>query len=426
MKHVKFIPFVLLVMGVLATVVISCTKDDPPAELSLVSLTSGSVDLNGITSPNNVPVGETITATFSTEVDPASANANISLLRDYDNQTIASAITVNGKTITIKPNADLITGALHKLSFAAGLKSTKGKTLSPADRTFTTDGFFAPAGQIAYWNFENNANDIVGTYDPAASDVVAITYVDGRKPSAGKAANFDGDASIIEVPNGDILITRPDFSMSFWVKTNSAGHNDGATPTPNPTGHFVIGLGAFFGLQFEIPADYKWCKFAVQYAMGDGTTDTKGDLFFNGDGKTKDNGGWQGTEVRKDLTTNGGVDGLIKDKWAHIVFTYESSTRRRSMYINGELAQRENFNLWPAGDKATTATGIKFNPNPDVGKKMAFGFIKDRSSALWATEPWGGYTFPGANHFKGQLDDIRAFSKALTQAEITLMYNSEK
>lgn len=427
MKNARFtMALVALVfMGLAAVTFTSCSKDDPPAELSLVSLLAGSVDLNGVTSPSNVPVGETITAIFSTEIDPATANASISLLRDYDNQTIATTITVNGKTVSIKPNDNLITGAQHKLSLASGLSSTKGKKLAQTDRTFTTEGFFAPTGQIAYWNFENNANDVVGNYDPAAADVIAITYVDGRKASAGKAANFDGDASIIEIPNGDVLITRPNFSLSFWVKTNSVGHVDGGTP-PNPAGHFVIGLGAFNGLQFEIPSDYKWCKFAVQYAWGDGTSGTAGDLFFNGDGKTKDNGGWQGIEVRKDLTTAGGVDGLIKDKWTHVVFTYESSSKRRSMYLNGELVQRENFNLWPAGDKPTTATGVEFNPSPDVGKKLAFGFIKDRASTLWANEPWGGYTFPGANHFKGQLDDIRAFSRALTPTEITLMFNSEK
>jgi hypothetical protein len=45
---------------------------------------------------------------------------------------------------------------------------------------------------------------------------------------------------------------------------------------------------------------------------------------------------------------------------------------------------------------------------------------------MWDNEPWGGYDFPGANHFKGQLDDVRIYHKVLSPVEIQLMYDSEK
>jgi hypothetical protein len=63
---------------------------------------------------------------------------------------------------------------------------------------------------------------------------------------------------------------------------------------------------------------------------------------------------------------------------------------------------------------------------PDVNNDLAFGFIQSRAGSMWANEPWGGYTFPGANHFKGQLDDIRIYHKTLSPVEIQLMYDSEK
>jgi hypothetical protein len=305
-----------------------------------------------------------------------------------------------------------------------GIKSAKGEVLAPLERSFTTAGTFAPTGAIAYFNFEDNANDAVGTFDPTATDIVGITYVAGRNAGAGKAAEFNGDNSIIEIPNGSGLINANNLTLSFWVKTNSTGH---VNADGNPAGHFVMGLGAFHGMQFEIPADYAWAKFAVQYQFADGTTGTGGDLFFNGDGKTLANGGWQGTEVRKDLTAAGGVEAMIKDKWAHVTYVFDGTAKTRSMFINGELMQKDNFNLWPAADKERTVTAVKFNnTNTEVENKFAFGFIQSRGGTLWDAEPWGGYDFPTANHFKGQLDDIRFFHKALTAQEIKLMFDSEK
>ena len=160
--------------------------------------------------------------------------------------------------------------------------------------------------------------------------------------------------------------------------------------------------------------------------MGGGQTASE-DLWFPGDGGNKDNGGWQGWEFCKDLRTTGGVAGLLKDKWTHVVCKYESSTKRGSMYINGEKMKVFNFNLWPDGDAKRNVTGLKYGGTaPETVNELAFGFIQSRAGTLWDTEPWGGYDFPTSNHFKGQLDDIRIFHKALTETEIQLMYNSEK
>ena len=87
----------------------------------------------------------------------------------------------------------------------------------------------------------------------------------------------------------------------------------------------------------------------------------------------------------------------------------------------------QDFNLWPITDKQIKCTGMKYGGHtPDVVNELAFGFIQSRAGTMWDTEPWGGYALPGANHFKGQLDDIRIFNKAVSAAEVQLMYDSEK
>ena len=97
------------------------------------------------------------------------------------------------------------------------------------------------------------------------------------------------------------------------------------------------------------------------------------------------------------------------------------------MYINGERVKEQDFDLWPDGDKKRAVTGLKYNGTaPEVVNELAFGFIQSRAGTLWDAEPWGGYAQPGANHFKGMLDDIIIYQQVLTAEEILLMYNSGK
>jgi hypothetical protein len=411
----------LLLFVLAAIFVISSCKKDDETSFTLSSLKAGSIDLNGATSPNNVPSNPSIVATFTTDVDASSVtSSNVKILRIYDNADVAVTVTVSGANVTVAPTAPLANGAQYKLSFPE-VKSTDGQSVAAFNRSFSTAGTFAPGGVVAYWNFEGNANDQVGTYN--ASDAIDVAYQPSYKTAAGTAAFFNGTTTIIEVPNGDVLVNTHDFTLSFWVKTKSAGHVDAGG---NPKGHFVIGLGAFKGFQFEIPGDYGSCKLAAQYAYADGTSGSE-DLWFNGDGKTYQNGGWQGWTYCQDLTGSGGVQALLKDVWAQVILTYNSSTKVGTMYINGQKMKAQDFNLWPAGDPKLTVTGLKWGGvAPEVYPVLAFGFVQSRQGTMWATEPWGAYTIPTANHFGGWLDDVRIFHTAITTQEVDLMYQSEK
>jgi len=391
----------------------SCKKDTVTSTIKLESLKAGDIDLNALFSANNVPANPTIEATFPLDVDPLTVTAeNVKLVRDYDAAVVPVTYTVSGKIITMVPTENLASGAMHKVIFGTGMKFADGSDMTvEVLRTFSTDGFFAPSGMVAYWNFDKNANDNVGTFNPSAE--IDMTYIPSRKASAGNAASFNGTTSIIEIPNGDQMMNTHDFTLSFWIKATTAGH-----------GHFVIGLGAFFGFQFELDAAFKWFKMPVQFEYAEGTTGTGGDPTFNGDGKTKDNGGYMGTVFCKQ---DAAIDASFKDKWAHVVYIYNSTTKQRMFFLNGELVFKQDHNLWPATDKQRTVVGLKYAGNePDVYNDLALGFIQSRRGKMWATEAWGGYTKPGANHFKGELDDIRIFHKALSDAEVRLIYNSEK
>lgn len=263
---------------------------------------------------------------------------------------------------------------------------------------------------------------MIGTKDPTANQIVDITYVAGRKTEAGKAASFNGTTSIIEISNGDQLMNTNNFTLSFWVK--AIPHTDNADK-----GHFVMGLGAFFGFQFEIYGGFGGWKLATRYNYNNAGTigTTTEDNGFNGDGKGASNGGWQGFAFTKDLTTSGGPASIIKDKWAHIVYTYNGATKQGIYYANGEKMREMDFDLWPDGDNKRFITGLKYGGSePDVKNELAFGFVQSRAGTLWDNEPWGGYDLPGSNHFKGLLDDVFIYHKVLTPGEVTTMYNSGK
>lgn len=413
MKQMKWILSALLAMGFFVTALIGCKEDEPP-ELVLISLEANGIDLNAATSPSNVPTGATIIAVFSTNVDPTTTGA-ITLQRQYDNATVATSISVTGNTVTITPDDDFGTGTLFILTFGSGLASDAGKVLtSPIERNFTTEGTFAVPGAIVHYTFEDNANNIIGTgFNPAANQIVDITYVSGRRPEAGKAASFNGSTSIIEISNGDQLMNNGSWTMSLWVKPNSQ----------HDRGQFVVGLGAFYGFQFEIFGGYNGFKLAASYAHTNpaGAGKFTEDLWADGEG----NLGWQGWVFSKDFTPTGGMNTVIKDKWAHYVFVYNASTRQGIIYLNGERIKEQDFDLWPDGANPRFTTGLSYRgAAPEVVNELALGFIQSRAGTLWADEPWGGYTFPGANHFHGLMDDLIIYHKVLTQAEITLMYNS--
>ncbi|MDZ7757305.1 LamG-like jellyroll fold domain-containing protein [Rhodohalobacter sp.] len=396
------------------------TDSNDPVNLNIESITAGGVDLNTAQSPDDVPVDATIEITFNSNVKASTAtSANISLIQDYDDTNIPLQISASGQTITIQLQEELSSGALYELILGAGLLNEEDQPLATTSRSFTTAGTFSPSGMVAHWTFEDSPDDITGNY-PSSADV-DMTYTESRNSEAGLAATFNGNTSIIEIPNADELINTSDFTLSFWVKTNSEGH---VNENGDPTGHFVIGLGAFWGIQFEVTANYESAKFAIQFETADGTPVGE-DMWFPAEATDANSGGWQGWDFAKSLTIEQMVN-LLKDNWLHVTLSYDGNDRKARLYYDGELMKSFDFDLWPEDSIQRTVTGIQYaGQEPDVVNDLAFGFIQSRAGTMWDNEPWGGYDFPTAQHFKGQLDDIKVYHKVLTDTEIQLMYQSE-
>ena len=431
MKRLQLLLVMLAAVGVLFT---ACKDDDAPAALTVATITADgtsfqdgstvSKDLNGASAATDVALNSTITITFSRTVDATTAtSSNVGLSSDAGD--VAAAVSASGSTITLNPDADLDRGTLYTLRLE-NVKASDGGALAATTRTFTTEGrapVVVPKAEdmIAYYSFDENPDDVLGNYP--SDNVVKVTYGEDRYGQGNSTATFDGDESIIEIPGADALMEDNDITIAFWVKTNSDGH---VNENGDPASFFCFGLGAFFGFQFEIPSDFGSCKLAMSYVTEDGTGVAE-DLWFNGSGEDKDNGGWQGWDYVADLTQSGGVEALLKDKWAHVVCTYNAAEKQGRMYINGDLMKSQDFDLWPDGDLKRTVTGVTYRGvATDVEPILAFGFIKSIDSPMWAETPWGDYAKPTSNHFKGDLDDIRVFNVPYSADDAKALYDAEK
>jgi len=406
----------LLLVAVLLIGMISCKKKDETVTFALSSLKAGSVDMNLATPATTVPINPTIEAGFTVAVNSVSVTAaTVTLIGQYGNKSIEVTLTTAGTAVSIVPKTTLGNGSVYTLTFN-GVMSTDGQSLGTVVRTFTTEGAFAPDGPIAYWNFENNANDQVGSFNPTSAGIIDLTYVASFKSIAGQAASFNGTTTLIEIPNGDLLDSTNDFSIAFWIKADSTKH-----------GQFVMGLAGWYGFQFEINhtgnGGLGECKLAAQYRFADNTSGSE-DLWFNGSGSYNGNGGWQGWTFCKDLTGSGGVNAILADKWAFVTCVYDATAKTGTMYLNSEKMKAQDFNLWPAGDPKLTVTGLKYNGKPG-NNTFVFGFIQDKLDPT-IMDDWAKYDNPDNNHFKGLLDDVRIYHRPLTAEEITMMYNSAK
>lgn len=424
MKLLKISLLSLFAASLLFTV--GCDDDDDANPVTVTAITAAgtdletgdptTVDLNGASAAENVPLDAVITITFVKAVDASSVNSS-SVSLTQGGAPVPSMVTVSGSAVTVNPDEDFDRGTNYVLSLSNAIKADDGGSFSAIQRSFKSAGragIVPPqdANQLAYFNFDNNVNSEVGGFTGVETGVSFDTDRFGQVESA---ARFDGDISIVEVANGDQLFT-PSWTLSYWMKIDSNNHVGG---------HFVAGLGDVYGFFIEIGGGLGTYKFTANYSRSDGTVGAN-DFFFNGDGMDASNGGWEGIAYERDLSPDG-LAGLIADEWVHVVITYNAATNRRSLYINGLEMETDDLSV-PAG--TSIFTGLTFddsNSGTDiVGNKLAFGFNHDKESTHWNDTPWGDYNKPDANHFKGWLDDARIFDVAFTAEDVTTLYNAEK
>ena len=224
-------------------------------------------------------------------------------------------------------------------------------------------------GLVGYWPFNGNANDASSNgYNGTTSNVTATT---NRFGDSNSAYSFNGITSRIDVTNAFFNVGWNQFTISCWMNTanaNNTNNNNDSKPLINTDGHNGIAINIYGSNNpFSSTWDNKYLVFAGSNPAG-----SSWDVF--------------GPTIP--VSSNS----VTLSTWNHIVLVKNSNIYY--LYVNGVLDN-------------TTYTGI-VTPSSSLCK-MVFGALATGISE---------------EVFLGKLDDYGIWNRALTQQEITSVYNS--
>ena len=219
-------------------------------------------------------------------------------------------------------------------------------------------------GLIGYYPFNGNANDESGNGNDGAVD--GATLITDRFGNDNSAYSFDGINDFIQAPN---YSSNSSFTVSCWVNMttynlNSLGANDMI---------FVLNHSGENNLSRSFMIGYR--NFGNEYGSSSYIFDNTGGV-----------GGYISY-----LTNQTPPSGNI---WHHFVSVFENGTYVK-MYLDGELINNNTENV-------PTQTNMPSLPI-FFGKGVA----------------------TQVDYLQGELDDIGLWNRALTEQEITNLYNSE-
>jgi len=215
----------------------------------------------------------------------------------------------------------------------------------------------------AHYKFEENGKNSVTLDDFVDVKFVGEKFVSGVNAKSLQLAGTTSSSGLFDV---DLLHGRKDFSVSIWMKPEK------------------LDVGVLSGAKKD--------------------NDNEFGIYLNGDKRI-----WVGFEGSQKYMKN---PGLELNKWSQIILT--RSGKIVALYFNGKkvdtLAVKENalnIDRFYLGQEID----LKVNGQPKSGQKGIDGTP---------------YSIDPNQAFKGKLDELKFFSKALTGLEASTIYNQEK
>jgi hypothetical protein len=233
----------------------------------------------------------------------------------------------------------------------------------------------SPANLVAQWLFNGNANDATANGNDGTPMAGHAFWGGGAAPSlaADRFGNenycyhFDQGANI-EVPYSTALNPQA-ITISLWIKMEEQANND-----------YIISMNRWNGFKLNLQ-DQNFLFFTVKATF-------------------------EGNDAYYDRDSN--PYAITPDTWTHVAVSFDDGYM--NFYINGELKK--------AWDNTHGAPVAVDNIGLTIGSDLPTGtYSTDESSPYYVN--WGGY-------FKGNIDDIRFYNIALTEAQVGSIYTYEK
>lgn len=226
-----------------------------------------------------------------------------------------------------------------------------------------------------------NAVDSIRATFPADNPLTAVAGISGKavKGQSGKYIKY-------AKPN-DWIVAAKSFTVAFWAKGNGQTLNNSGTNGPEHV----------FSLNTEHAKD-DWPNATMLFFEGNNTACAIKFYIY-----TKTGDRW--------FTWEGGnsIAGIRDNQWRHYAFTYNATTSSMTLYING--VANPNVLVWTGhGD-------INFDDSKIKELRIGRG-PRDDGDADGA----GGWV---QSSFKGELDQFRLYSIALSATEVSALFNSK-
>jgi len=217
-------------------------------------------------------------------------------------------------------------------------------------------------GLVGYWPFNGNANDASGNGNNGT--VNGATLTTDRFGNVGKAYSFDGVNDYIETPHSStLLFSQNEVSISTWISVSN-------WPQLNQIENYFLSKQSSLGNN----------QVGFHSYIFSGTTSTPVKAITN-----RYKNGSSSTFGSVSIINNNLGSGV----WYNIIYTHNNSFDK--IYIDGILVDSQN---------SVQLGGTNTAP-------LIFGCLNNY-----------------LGNFNGKIDDIAIYNRALTQSEITQLYNS--
>lgn len=219
-------------------------------------------------------------------------------------------------------------------------------------------------GLIAYYSLDGHADD--STSNQLDGFMHGPTSTTDRFNKTGKALHFNGTDQYINVPHDTKLSLTGNRTISAWYKLDDANMLPYQTIIIKP-GEQSSGSHPNYQIYFRDEMNYN-PRYRVSLLQGMGTTNKE--IYTTQD-------------YRNNLNT-----------WVHIVASYNTSDSYFRIYFNGTISD----SLYAPSFTPNTSTD-----SLQIGRGNKFNYSQ--------------------SYFKGSLDDIRIYNRALNDAEVMALAN---
>jgi gliding motility-associated-like protein len=217
-------------------------------------------------------------------------------------------------------------------------------------------------GLVAYYPFNGNANDASGNGNNGVLQN-GVTFVPDRNNNPNSAVHFDGINDFIQVANNGSLSPRSGFSFVVQFKTETLTTIQTLLARRKTTDQ----------TQAQFQTFINW---SVQPGFGYGHDYTN-------------NAACNTAIIQYNVYANTGINTIIQDQWHCVVGTFDGVFQR--IFLDGIL-------------KATVPTPL---PLIDSCENVPMTM--------------GKYTDPDPQWFKGTMDEVRIYNRALNQSEVSAL-----